>query len=97
MRWSAATGVFAMRASGADSLELRDPADAFRRIEEWLRERGFFEPGGGGEGPTADLFLSYGLVGLDPSDVGSGASRAVPRLAARGLLRPVATVSCCRI
>ena len=27
-------------------LELREPEDAFRRIEDWLRARGFFAPGG---------------------------------------------------
>jgi para-aminobenzoate synthetase component I len=43
----------------SDSLELWEPAGALRRIEEWLRERGFFEPGG--EGLVADLFLGYGL------------------------------------
>jgi len=43
----------------AESLELREPAGAFRRIEEWLRERGFFAPGG--EELEAELFLAYGL------------------------------------
>ena len=57
MRSFAAIGLFEMGAS--DSLELREPAGAFGRIEEWLRERGFFEPGG--EGLVADLFLGYGL------------------------------------
>ena len=40
-------------------LELREPEGAFRRIEEWLRERGFFRPGG--EQLVADLYLGYGL------------------------------------
>ncbi len=40
-------------------LELRSPHDAFERIEEYLRERGFFAPGG--EKLEADLFLGYGL------------------------------------
>ncbi len=40
-------------------LELRSPDGAFGRIEEWLRERGFFAPGG--EELVADLFLGYGL------------------------------------
>jgi para-aminobenzoate synthetase component I len=31
------------------------------RIEEWLRERGFFVNGAGGEVLSADLFLGYGL------------------------------------
>jgi para-aminobenzoate synthetase component 1 len=43
----------------ADSLELREPQGAFLRIEEWLRERGFFAAGG--EALAAELFLGYGL------------------------------------
>ena len=42
-----------------DTLELREPHGAFRRIEDWLREHGFFTPGG--EKLVADLFLGYGL------------------------------------
>ena len=40
-------------------LELRTAAGAFERVEAWLRERGFFAPGG--EDLVADLFLGYGL------------------------------------
>ena len=40
-------------------LELDSPVGAFEAIEGWLRERGFFAPGG--EGLCADLFLGYGL------------------------------------
>jgi len=40
-------------------LELREPGDAFRRIEGWLRTRGFFAPGG--EELVADLYLGYAL------------------------------------
>ena len=40
-------------------LELRSPDGAFDRIEAYLRERGFFAPGG--EHLEADLFLGYGL------------------------------------
>ena len=40
-------------------LELRAPAGAFERIEAYLREHGFFEPGG--EHLEADLYLGYGL------------------------------------
>jgi len=40
-------------------LELHEPEGAFERLEEWLREQGFFRPGG--EHLTADLFLGYGL------------------------------------
>ena len=43
----------------ATALELREADDAFGRIEEWLRDRGFFAPGG--EDLVADLFLGYGL------------------------------------
>jgi para-aminobenzoate synthetase component 1 len=47
------------RSSTAPTLELREPEDAFRRIEEWLRARGFFVPGG--DELVADLYLGYGL------------------------------------
>jgi para-aminobenzoate synthetase component 1 len=40
-------------------LELRSAEGAFEAIEGWLRDRGFFAPGG--EGLCADLFLGYGL------------------------------------
>ncbi len=40
-------------------LELHSPAGAFEQIEAYLRERGFFAPGG--EDLEADLFLGYGL------------------------------------
>jgi para-aminobenzoate synthetase component 1 len=40
-------------------LELRDQRDAFGRIEAWLRDRGFFAPGG--EELVAELYLGYGL------------------------------------
>jgi para-aminobenzoate synthetase component I len=40
-------------------LELREPEGAFRRLEDWLRERGFFAPGA--EDLVADLYLGYGL------------------------------------
>ena len=42
-----------------EALELRDPGGAFDRLEAWLRERGFFVPGG--EGLAADVYLGYGL------------------------------------
>ena len=45
--------------SAAATLELREAEGAFRLIESWLRERGFFAPGG--EEPVADLYLGYGL------------------------------------
>ena len=40
-------------------LELHERRGALRRIEDWLRERGFFAPGG--EELVADLYLGYGL------------------------------------
>jgi para-aminobenzoate synthetase component I len=40
-------------------LEVREPDGAFERVEEWLRDRGFFAPGG--EELGADLYLGYGL------------------------------------
>ena len=40
-------------------LELRSPEGAFERIESYLREQGFFAPGG--ERLAADLYLGYGL------------------------------------
>jgi para-aminobenzoate synthetase component 1 len=40
-------------------LELTESHDAFRRIEHWLRQHGFFAPGG--EHLVADLYLGYGL------------------------------------
>jgi para-aminobenzoate synthetase component 1 len=42
-----------------ETLELHEPQGAFGRLEEWLRERGFFGPGG--ERLSAELFLGYGL------------------------------------
>ncbi len=40
-------------------LEIHEPEGAFGRLEEWLREQGFFRPGG--ERLAADLYLGYGL------------------------------------
>jgi para-aminobenzoate synthetase component 1 len=40
-------------------LELHSPDGTFDRIEAYLRERGFFSPGG--EDLVADLYLGYGL------------------------------------
>jgi para-aminobenzoate synthetase component 1 len=47
-----------MRSSAA-LLELYEPEGAYRLIEDWLREHGFFAPGG--EELVADLYLGYGL------------------------------------
>ncbi|HEX6724390.1 MAG TPA: chorismate-binding protein, partial [Gaiella sp.] len=43
----------------ADLLEIHEAEGAFERIEGWLRDRGFFAPGG--ESLVADLYLGYGL------------------------------------
>jgi para-aminobenzoate synthetase component I len=43
----------------AETLELHEAGGAFGRIEGWLRERGFFAPGG--EALEAGLYLGYGL------------------------------------
>jgi para-aminobenzoate synthetase component I len=43
----------------SDAIELHEAEGAFRRLEEWLRERGFFAPGG--EDLVAELYLGYGL------------------------------------
>jgi para-aminobenzoate synthetase component I len=43
----------------AAALELRSPEGAYGEVEGWLREHGFFAPGG--EGLVADLYLGYGL------------------------------------
>ena len=82
-------------------LELREPDGAYARVEEWLRERGFFAPGG--EELVAELYLGYGLsqtirrtrTPSRPSPVlrsrsppaGSGPPSGAPvrRLRARGL------------
>jgi len=40
-------------------LEIHEAEGAFERIEGWLRDRGFFAPGG--ETLVADLYLGYGL------------------------------------
>src|SRR6185503_7412663 len=45
--------------AGVAMLELRSPEGAFELIEAYLRERGFFVPGG--ENLEADLYLGYGL------------------------------------
>jgi para-aminobenzoate synthetase component I len=45
--------------SGPATIEIHEPEGAFERIEAWLREQGFFVPGGAGL--VADLYLGYGL------------------------------------
>lgn len=40
-------------------LELSEPGDVFRQIEDWLDAQGFFTPDG--DGLVADLYLGYGL------------------------------------
>ncbi len=41
------------------TLEIHEPDGAFPRIEDWLRERGFF--GADGQDLVAELYLGYGL------------------------------------
>ncbi|HEX4746686.1 MAG TPA: anthranilate synthase component I family protein [Gaiellaceae bacterium] len=43
----------------AELIEIRELDGAFERLEEWLRERGFFARGG--EALVADLYLGHGL------------------------------------
>jgi len=45
--------------TAGDSIEIHDAVGALERVEAWLRERGFFAPGG--EQFVADLYLGYGL------------------------------------
>jgi para-aminobenzoate synthetase component 1 len=45
--------------TGPDAIEIHDAGGALERIEAWLRDRGFFVPGG--EALVADLYLGYGL------------------------------------
>ena len=44
---------------GHDTIEIHEAEGAFELLEGWLRERGFFAPGG--EDLVADLYLGYGL------------------------------------
>src|SRR6185295_6167083 len=57
IRWCARTG--GGRVTPVDTLELNEAAGALARLEEWLRDRGFFTPAGAGL--VADLYLGYGL------------------------------------
>jgi len=45
--------------SEPNSIEIHEAEGALEQIEAWLRERGFFAPGG--EQLVADLYLGYGL------------------------------------
>ncbi|MFN0153791.1 MAG: anthranilate synthase component I family protein [Gaiella sp.] len=63
-------------------LEVWEPDGAFARLESWLRDQGFFAPGG--EHLLADVFLAYGLS----SQLQRGAARPpepcrLPLIAAR--------------
>ncbi len=60
--------------AGVAVLELRSPERAFERIESYLREHGFFAPGG--EHLAADLYLGYGLS--EPLRRGSGPPPSEP-------------------
>jgi para-aminobenzoate synthetase component 1 len=63
-RVDAATGPPGRRAGSScaptdDLLEVQEAEGAFELIEDWLRAKGFFAPGG--EGLVADRYLGYGL------------------------------------
>jgi para-aminobenzoate synthetase component 1 len=60
------------------TLELRESGGAFERLEEWLREHGFFEPGG--EALEADLYLGYGLSQAIRRDAGPPPPEPCPAL-----------------
>ena len=66
-------------------LELHSPDGAFEQIEAYLRERGFFAPGG--EALEADLYLGYGLSEPLRRTAVAAAAGAVPA-AAGGRARP---------
>ena len=73
---------------GELALELREPEGAFRRIEDWLRARGFFAPGG--EELVADLYLGYGLSQTIRREAGPSPPEPCPALPlAACRLRPV--------
>ena len=78
---SAAAGLPA----GQDLLEVHEADGAFELIEGWLRERGFFSPGG--EALLADLYLGYGLSETIRRTRTQTPTRAV-RAPARRMLRP---------
>jgi hypothetical protein len=69
----------------AEVLEVHEAAGALERIEAWLRERGFFAPGG--ESLVADLYLGYRLS--ETMHEHAGAARAVSA-PARRVCRPAA-------
>jgi para-aminobenzoate synthetase component I len=74
-----------------ETLELREPEGAFRRVEEWLSGKGFFAPGG--KRLSADLYLGYGLsqaIRRTPAPPPSEPCAALPLVACT--LRPEATV-----
>ena len=70
-----------------DAIELHEAEGALERIESWLRERGFFAPGG--EDLMADLYLGYGLSSTIRRRTLARAARALSA-PVRGLFRPTA-------
>ena len=84
-----------MGANGAAraALELREPESAFRRIEEWLRERGFFAPGG--EELVADLYLGYGLSQTIRRGSSPAPPEPCPALPLAACCHPVGLLHCC--
>ena len=66
-------------------LELHSPERAFERLEAYLRERGFFAPGG--EELVADLYLGYGLSEPLRRDADAGRRRSRARCPLAGRAR----------
>ena len=72
-------------------LEVRSAEGAFATIEGWLRERGFFAPGG--EDLVADLYLGYGLSETIRRDTSPPPPEPCPLPLAAASLRDTAEAS----
>ena len=68
-------------------LEVHEPDGAFERIEAWLRDQGFFAPGG--EALVADLYLGYGLSETLRRTVSPAPAEPCPLPLAACAVRPV--------
>ena len=67
-------------------LVVSEAEGAFERIEAWLREQGFFAPGG--ESLTADLYLGYGLSSTIRRTSGAAPDEVCPLPLAACVVRP---------
>jgi para-aminobenzoate synthetase component I len=67
-------------------LELHEAEGAFERIEAWLSEQGFFQPGG--ESLVADLYLGYGLSSTIRRTVAPAPPEPCPLPLAACVVRP---------